>query len=128
MLYADTSALAKLVLDEPESPALRLYFAGAGPVLTSAITATELVRAACRVHPDLEAAASAVVGALTLVDLDIGILAAAGRLAPPAIRTLDAIHLATALAMGAELDVVLTYDARMAEAARATGLRVEAPV
>lgn len=127
MLYADTSALVKLVLEEPEAAALRLYLAEVGPVVTSALTATELVRAVRRVNRDLEAAANAVIDALTLADLEVGILAAAGTLAPPQMRTLDAIHLATALALGDELDALVTYDTRMAAAARAAGLRVEAP-
>lgn len=127
MLYADTSALAKLVLEEPEAPSLRSYLAAVGPVTTSAITATELVRAVRRVDPGLEAAANTVIDALTLADLDIGILTVAGTLAPPQMRTLDAIHVATALALGGELDAVVTYDARMAAAARSAGLRVEAP-
>lgn len=127
MLYADSSALVKLVLEEPEATALRSYLSGGGPVVTSLIAATELVRAVRRIDPDLEAAANAVIDALTLADLEVGILTAAGTLAPPQMRTLDAIHVATALALGTELDAVVTYDARMAEAARAAGLRVEAP-
>ena len=127
MLYADSSALVKLVLEEPEATALRSYLSGGGPVVTSLIAATELVRAVRRIDPDLEAAANAVIDALTLADLEVGILTAAGTLAPPQMRTLDAIHVATALALGTELDAVVTYDARMAEAARAVGLRTEAP-
>lgn len=127
MLYADTSALVKLVLEEPEAAALRSYLARVGPVVTSAITATELVRAVRRVNPDLEAAANAVIDALTVASLEVGILAAAGTLAPPQMRTLDAIHVATALGLGDDIEAVVTYDARMAAAARGAGLRVEAP-
>ena len=127
MLFADTSALAKLVMDEPESVALRAYLVGRGPIVASAIAATELVRVVRRLNPGLEGAAQDLLDTLTLVDLNAEMLTAAATLPPPAMRTLDAIHLATALAVGAELDAVLTYDARMAEAARAVGLRTEAP-
>lgn len=127
MLYADTSALVKLVLEEPEAAALRSYLAEVGPVVTSVITATELIRAVRRVNPDLEAVANAVIDALTLADLEVGILAAAGMLPPPQMRTLDAIHVATALALDGELDALVTYDARMAAAARSAGLSVAQP-
>jgi predicted nucleic acid-binding protein len=61
------------------------------------------------------------------VQLDNEILATAATLDRPQMRALDAIHIASALALGEELEAVVTYDARMAEAARASGLRVEAP-
>jgi predicted nucleic acid-binding protein len=54
-------------------------------------------------------------------------LDAAGFLDWPRLRSLDAIHLATALALGDDLDAIMTYDQRMADAARGFGLRVEAP-
>lgn len=127
MLYADTSALVKLVLTEPESLALLAYLGGRSGVVTSALVTTELVRAVRRLQPDLEPRAHALISGLTRVDVDRGVLTAAAALPPSEMRSLDAIHLATALALGAELDAVLTYDARMAEAARAAGLRVEAP-
>lgn len=127
MLYADTSALAKLILTEPESPALLAYLDGRGGVVTSALVTTELVRAVRRLQPDLEPRAYALIAGLTLIEVDRGVLDAAGTLLPPEMRTLDAIHLATALALGGEIEALLTYDVRMAATARAAGLRVEVP-
>ena len=62
-----------------------------------------------------------------LLELTDELLTAAGMLEPPTLRTLDAIHLASALRLGAQLDVLITYDQRMASAAAALGLPVEAP-
>lgn len=72
-------------------------------------------------------AADALVGRLQLIRLDAQLLDDAGRLGPPALRTLDAIHLQSALLLGDELDALITYDVRQAEAARNAGLVVQAP-
>jgi len=127
VLYADTSALVKLVLTEPESAALLAYLDGRGDVVTSALVTTELVRAVRRLQPDLEPRAHALIAGLTRIEVDREVLTTAAGLSPSEMRSLDAIHLATALTLGAELDALVTYDVRMAEAARAAGLRVEAP-
>ena len=127
MWYADTSALAKLVLREPGSAALRAALRDAGELVASALVTTELTRAARRVRPDLGPRIAALLDTLFLVDLDRDILTAAAALPPPEVRTLDAIHVATALVLGDALDAVVTYDSRMGEAARAAGLAVIAP-
>lgn len=127
MIYADTSALVKLVLTEPESSALLVYLRGRGDVVTSALAQTELVRTVRRLEPDLEPRARALIAGLIQVEVGSEVLAAAAALSPSELRTLDAVHLATALALGGELDAVVTYDGRMAAAARSAGLRVEAP-
>lgn len=62
-----------------------------------------------------------------IVELDETIASAAARVEPPSLRSLDAIQLASALAIGEELEAVVTYDRRMADAARAAGLAVMAP-
>lgn len=62
-----------------------------------------------------------------LVAITDGILDVAGILEPRVLRTLDAIHLATALALGDDLDVLVTYDTRMAEGARLLGLEAASP-
>jgi predicted nucleic acid-binding protein len=116
----------KLVLPEPESDALRRHL-GTESVVVSALAQTELIRAVRRVRPGLEAPALAILSGLTLLDVDVAVLTAAGGLAPPAIRTLDAIHVATALRLGPELDALVTYDTRMIDAAQAAGIRVESP-
>ncbi len=127
VLYADTSALAKLVLAEPESPALRIYLAAHSAPVSSALALTELVRAARRLRPGLEAPAQRLTEHIILVEVDRDVLTRAAAVGPPEIRTLDAIHLATALLLGAELEALVTYDVRMVEAARASGMRVESP-
>ena len=126
MLYADSSALVKLVLAETESDALDAYL-GDRPLASSAFARTELVRAVRRLRPDREEAAIALLASLDFIDINREVLTRAATLPPPQLRSLDAIHLASALALGEELEALLTYDARMAEAARAAGLHVESP-
>lgn len=127
MLYVDGSALAKLLLPESESDALRAYVNDRGRVASSVIVGVEVRRAVRRVRPDLREDVERVLAALVQVELAAAILMTAAALDPPEVRSLDAIHIASALALGDELEAVVTYDARMAEAARAAGLRVEAP-
>jgi uncharacterized protein len=88
---------------------------------------TELRRAVRRTAADRMAAADAVIDRLLLVRLDAQLLDEAGRLEPPGLRTLDALHVQAALLLGEELDSLVTYDERQAAAARSAGLRVEAP-
>jgi predicted nucleic acid-binding protein len=128
--YVDASALVKLVLSEPESEALSRHLQAFDSALTSRIATIEVPRAVQRVvevTPAHEAAMAAVWEAATIIELDASLAGEASRIGPAALRTLDAIHLATALAVGDELDEVITYDARLADAARAHGLTVVAP-
>jgi predicted nucleic acid-binding protein len=113
-------------LPEPESGALRQHL-GDERAVVSALAQTELLRAVLRVRPALEQPAIDLLDRFAQLDVDAGVLTAASKLEPAALRTLDAIHLASALTLGAELDAVVTYDARMIDAARAAGLRVESP-
>jgi predicted nucleic acid-binding protein len=87
----------------------------------------EVVRAVRRVAPDLAGMADKVVRQLSVIDVGEPIRARAALLEPAAVRSLDALHLATAIEVGDALDAVITYDARMAEAARSHGLAVTAP-
>ena len=130
--YLDASAIVKLATDEPESLALRAWVKGRSPLLTSRISTVEVARAIARKDDGSAAAAgrSAVREAFTSVaitELDADIASHAADLEPSTLRALDAIHLATALAFGDELTVVVTYDARLADAASAAGLEVVAP-
>ncbi|MGN6600177.1 MAG: type II toxin-antitoxin system VapC family toxin [Actinomycetes bacterium] len=127
MIYLDTSALLKLVVRETESSALRSWLAEAdGPVVTSALTRVELVRAARRVGLQAAQDAVDVLAEVATVRLDDSVLATAAALAPPELRSLDAIHLGTATMLGPGV-IVVTYDPRMLEAAALAGLRVVAP-
>lgn len=127
MLYLDSSAIVKLVLVERETDALRSYVQDGRPLASSALAITETLRAVKREDPDQEPQARLILTALTLVEVSRDILEHAGTMPPTNLRALDAIHIATALALGDELDALVTYDARMADAARNAGLRVDAP-
>ena len=128
--YLDTSALAKLVVHERESQALRDYLKQirSDTLFTAAITRTELVRAARRADPALLTTVRTVLGSLAVIDLTTAVLDSAAVLDPPALRSLDAIHLVAAQRAGSQLRAVITYDARMAEAAESLAIPVVAPV
>lgn len=85
------------------------------------------MRAVRRVAPDLTNRAEEVVAQVSVVEVSEPIRASAALLEPAAVRSLDALHLATAIEIGDALDAVITYDARMAAAARSLGLAVTAP-
>lgn len=124
--YVDASALVKLVLVEPESPAVYRWFTEAPRIATSRLGVVETVRASSRREHD-PAHRDQLLRDVEVIDLDPAIAGVAAAIAPPAIRTLDAIHLATALALMPELDAFVTYDDRLAEAARRIGLPVVRP-
>ena len=133
LFYADASALVKLVRDEAESDALRTYLEGAD-LVTSELVLTEVpraVRRAAALDPDLPLEllldrTGQMLDAVALASLDRALLASAGALAEPALRALDAIHVATAVDVH-PVDAFVTYDERQAAAARLAGLRTTAP-
>lgn len=126
--YIDTSALTKLVVAEPETTALRHWFSAhdRDPVSCD-LTRAELLRAVRRSNPHHAVRAREVLDTLTLVAVTTAIFEAAGRLDPAMLRTLDAVHLAAALDIGDELEAMVTYDDRLAEAAAANGVAVVCP-
>lgn len=95
--------------------------------MTSDLTRTELMRAVVRVHPDRAHRVRALLESVETIGLTRRALDEAGRLAPPALRSIDAVHLAVALSFGDDLQSFVTYDDRLGHAARRTGLTVEAP-
>lgn len=129
-LKQNASALVKLVVAvaEAETDALRAWLVAAerDPV-SSDLARTELVRAVRRAAPDRVVQARAVLDAVTLLEVSTAIFEEAGRLDPVIVRSLDAVHLAAALSLGDDLDAIVTYDDRLAEAARANGIAVAAP-
>jgi uncharacterized protein len=127
--YADSSALARLVVREAETPGLESFLRSHPLIVTSEIATVEVRRAARQVSGRAEVGrrAEQVLAAVNLLRLDAEILEEAARLDPPALRTLDAIHLATALSMKSELAGFLVYDEQLASAARKRGIRILAP-
>jgi predicted nucleic acid-binding protein len=128
VLYLDASAVAKIRLDEPGSRELVAVVGAATGLATSIITLIEVPRAVARVRSPLtDGEARALFDGMAIIGLDRTITAKAAALAPPALRTLDAIHLASALELGADLEAFVTYDRRLAEAAAAAELPVTSP-
>lgn len=127
IVYLDSSALLKLVAEEPESTALRRYWQSLRQRVSSALARAEVLRAAYAIGPEPLVMARDVLRRVNLLTIDKELLERAAFLEPLTLRTLDAIHLASALAVGSELEEVVTYDKRMAEAAFGLGLRVVAP-
>lgn len=130
MLYLDTSALVKLVRREPESDALAdwLDIRAPSPWVASALVEIELPRALRRVDTDLLPKVPGLVARLFCYEIDDAVRAAAAQYPDPNLRSLDAIHLATADAVfGAQLTAFVSYDNRQCEAANGIGLPVETP-
>jgi uncharacterized protein len=125
--FLDSSAIVKLVVDEREATALRAWTDQRGSIAVSAIALTEVLRAVRRADPALAIRARLVLEQFHHLPVDDENLTSAALLGPPALRTLDAIHLAAALTLGDELLAIVTYDDRMAEAARSLGLPVIQP-
>lgn len=133
LFYADASALVKLVRDEPESDVLRAFLAAAD-LVSSELVLTEVPRAIRRAAARdprlaldlLTARAGDLIDAVALLPLDRALLLAAGAFSEPALRALDAIHIASATDL-VPLDGFVTYDERQAAAARLAGLRTLSP-
>ena len=129
--YLDASAIVKLATAEPESVALRAWLHGRSPLVTSRISSVEVARAVGRKGGGSAARGRAAVrealASVDVTELDAGIADLAAELGPPTLRAMDAIHLASALVLEGEVEIVVTYDARLADAARAAGLQVAAP-
>ena len=130
-LYIDSSALVKLVQHEAESEALRRYlraYAGDQRV-ASELVRVEVVRSVLHGGPAAVAHARRQLARLYLMVMDRQVLDQAATLAPGSLlRSLDAIHLATAQLLGSDLRSIVTYDTLMAQAATGLGLSVAAPI
>ena len=124
--YLDSSALVKLVVREAESKALAAYLPGRR-LVSSRVCIIETRRAIGRRLGAPWTAPAEAFEQVALVELDASISERAGGLEPLALRSLDAIHLATALELGPDLDAFVTYDDRQAAAAQAAGMAVMAP-
>jgi predicted nucleic acid-binding protein len=125
--YLDSSAIVKLAIREPESTALRRYLRRRRPVVSSALARTEVLRALLPAGDEAVARGRSVLQRLDLVRVNDRVLNAAAVLRPPALPSLDAIHLATAQQLGHELTGLVTYDDRMAAAAKQLGYKIVQP-
>jgi len=126
-IYLDSSAVVKLAIAETESAALRKYLRRRRPLVSSALARTEVLRALLPAGKAAVSRGRDVLLALDLVRINGQVLEAAGSLLPAEVRSLDAIHLATAELLGDDLDRIVTYDARMADAAKQLGFRITTP-
>jgi predicted nucleic acid-binding protein len=124
--YIDSSAIIKLIVAEKESPDLKDYISNG--LLTSEIARVEVLRTVTMNAPDLVASARKVLGALNTVDINASILYMAEDFGSEiSLRTLDAIHVATALSVRDVIDGIITYDKGMSKDAKALGLSVVSP-
>jgi uncharacterized protein len=129
VIYLDSSATLKLVRAEAETEALQDWLTRHHdqPLVTSEVGRVEVLRAARRVGPRVQAEARVLLGDLDLVPLDRAVQDLAADIADPLLRTLDALHLASAVLLADHLTAFVAYDHRLAAAARAEGLAVAAP-
>jgi predicted nucleic acid-binding protein len=129
MIYLDSAAIVKLVHAESESQALRDWLDERADVgwVSSVLTEIESTRALARHAPEAVTRLQLVLDLMDLVDLDAGIRILAQTVKPATVRSLDAIHLATALRIDPQITSFVTYDKRLADAAHSAGLTVDLP-
>jgi uncharacterized protein len=126
--YLDTSAFIKLVRSEPESRALRKELRSAETQLVSSVLLLVEGRRAARRYGRLASTRTGVaLTAITLLAVDEPIIEIAGELDPVELRSLDALHLATILSLGDDVERVYCYDSRLTSAARTLGIEVAEP-
>ncbi|MGH3974531.1 MAG: type II toxin-antitoxin system VapC family toxin [Pseudonocardiaceae bacterium] len=129
-VYLDTSTVVKLFIAERETSDLQQWLADLSKphLVSSALLAVELLRLLRLINPAIVTPAEQFLAAdIDIVEITPPVLGDATTVPPLRLRTLDAIHLATALDLGASIDVLLTYDMLLIEAARAAGLTVAFP-
>ena len=129
LVYVDTSALAKLFVHEAESGALRRWLSSRTELrlVSSWLLVTELVRLIELVTPEAGIEVDDFLEIVDLVDITPHLLERAAEVEPRRLRTLEAIHLATALELRDSVSVFLSYDERLLDAAGTAGLAVAAP-
>lgn len=129
-LYLDSSAIVKLIAPEAESPALVRLVSRFPARISSAIAIVEVGRAVRRagVRTSWENRAAAILNSISLLSIDREILEKSARMEPPGLRSLDAIHLASALTLQEDLEAFVTYDRKLFAAAEQIGFRTVAPV
>lgn len=133
MIYLDTSAIVKLIRREAESPALVEWLDARSTqsMVTSVLAEVELLRALRRANPRLLPRVAPVLAQIDRFEFDDAVRAAAGAFTYRHLRTLDAIHLSTAVQLiesGKSMEAFVTYDKKLASIARDTGMNAEEPV
>ena len=129
MIYLDSSALVKLVLAEPESPTLVEWLAEQAdlPLVSSVLHRTEVPRAVWRASPSALPRSYRQMRGVQMVALSTSVLDTAATLPPPGLPSVDAIHLASALALRGDLTAFVAYDSRLLAAAEDLGLPTASP-
>lgn len=132
MIYLDSAAIVKLIRPEAESQALHAWLADQQDktLVASSLVEVEVPRALRRADPSRLVAVPATLAKLNRVEMDATVRATAAAYADAGLRTLDAIHLATAQILvleGLPLTALVTYDQRLLTAAVDTGLPAAAP-
>jgi uncharacterized protein len=131
VIYLDSSAIVKMIRPEAESRELVEWLNRRNePAVTSVLAEVEVPRALRRSSPAHLAAMPAVLARISRIDMDAAVRATAGAYVTDALRSLDAVHLATAevlVASGKTVSAFVTYDTRQAGAVEPTGIRVEIP-
>jgi predicted nucleic acid-binding protein len=126
--YLDSSAIVKLVVREPESTALRAHLRRRRTLVSSALARAEVIRALLSLGPGAVERGHDVLSRVDLLKITDRVLREAGELQPADMRSLDAIHLASAMQLDTDLRHVVTYDQRMIDAARHVGVKTATPV
>ena len=133
LVYLDSSAALKLILREDDSNPLQRFIQGENPwqqalrLVGSDLVRVETMRACARSHPQGAAKASELMRAISLVRISPAHIALGATHPPPELRTLDALHLVTALTLTPELVGMITYDERLRESANAAGIKTFSP-
>jgi uncharacterized protein len=129
MIYLDSAAVVKLVHAEAESPALRAWLGERAETgwVSSVLVEIESFRALARYAPEAATRLHPVLDQIDLIDLTPRVRILAQTVRPVTVRTLDAIHLGTALSIRRSLTSFATYDKRLLDAAIAAGLPADSP-
>jgi len=128
-VYLDSSAFVKLFLPEPDSAALTRYLASRPLRVSALLLRTETLRAAVRatLSPQRMLLVRTLLDGLVFIGADVTLSDEAGIMRPPELRSLDAIHLASARTLGRKLEALVTYDQRLGGAAAWYGITVVSP-
>lgn len=129
MIYLDSSALLKLLVEEDESAALAAWLGERSElaVTSSELARLEVVRAARRLDPRVVPSARTLVSQLDLIPLSGSVVDRAADIGEPMLRSLDAIHLVSATSIQKDLTAFVAYDRRLIAAAQVAGLPVHCP-